>query len=70
MRLTMSNNTSFSQILENLDEIQDAFEALAQLTGDSKHTESQHISPILKQINKNLALELELLNVSLKMRRA
>jgi hypothetical protein len=65
----MSNNTSFSHILENLENIQDAFEALALLTGDSDFTEAKHISPILRQINRNLAQELELLSISLKMRK-
>lgn len=65
----MFNHTTFQHILENLDDIQDAFDALALIASQSD-VEIHSIAPVMRQINKNLAVELELLRITVRMAKA
>lgn len=64
----MNNNTTLLESIDNLNEIRDAYQALAYLSNVSQDAEAPHVGHILKQINKSLVLELEMLKINSKMR--
>jgi hypothetical protein len=64
----MNNNTTLLESIDNLNEIRDAYQALAYLSNTCAYAESPLIGHILKQLNKNLDLELEMLKINSKMR--
>jgi hypothetical protein len=62
----MFNHTTFQHTLDNLDDIQSAFDALALIASQSD-VEIHSVAPVMRQINKNLAAELELLRITMRM---
>jgi len=62
----MNNHNTLLSSIDNLNEIRDAYQALAYLSNDCNYAEAPHVGCILKLINKTLILELELLRINSK----
>jgi len=64
----MNNNNIPLHNVDNLNEIEKAYEALAYLANTNHDADSPLIGRILIQLNKNLSQELELIRITRKMR--
>ena len=64
--VTNKNPPSMLEVLEELDDIQQAFQSLELITSDTEYAEAKHIGSILKQLNKNLERELQRAYTSVK----
>jgi hypothetical protein len=62
----MSNYITTLPAFDSLDEIYEAFDSLALIASESDSVDVHHIVPIMRQLNKNFATELEKLEKSIK----